>query len=83
MKRVTDGDELNRVNNRVWHCVSGSASMWNYVRNHVKARVWYHVENRARARVRDRVWYSVENHVWHRVGDRVEDRAKVHDVETY
>jgi len=55
MKRVTDGDELNRMHNHVWHGVVGSASMRNYVWSHVEDRVWYYVENRVRYRVAKRV----------------------------
>jgi hypothetical protein len=72
MKRFTDGDELNRMYNHVWHGGVGSASMWNYVRIHVENRVWYHVENRVRYRVGDRVL--------NRVAERVRERMGQHEA---
>ena len=77
MKRVTDGDEQNRMYNRVWYGMSGSASMRDYVWSHAENRVWYHVEDRVRGRVRDRVC----DRVYFRVADRVRERMGKHEVE--
>ena len=67
MKRITDGDVLNRMYNCVCHAMSDSASMWNYVWIHVENPVWNHVDNR--------VWHHVQNRVRHHVGDRVSDHV--------
>ena len=57
MKRITDGDELNR--------------MYNHVRYGMRDYVWSHVGNRARDRVRDRVAELVWTRVEGRVAERV------------
>ena len=85
MKRFTDGDEQNRMYNRVWYGMSGSASMRDYMRYHVEIHVDYHVENRVghhvENRVRHHVGDRVSDHVHLRVEDRVRERMGQHEVE--
>jgi RNase P protein component len=72
MKRITDGDVLNRIHNHVWHGVAYSASMGNYVWSHVGNHVQYHVG----VRVSNRVAELVRN----RVSERVRERMGQHEA---
>ena len=85
MKRVIDGNELNRTYSRVWYGVSGSASMRDHVRDHVQNRMRHHVQNRVwhhvGDRVRDCVWYPVGNRVRDRVAERMRERMGQHKVD--
>jgi len=81
MKRITDGDELNRMYNHGWHGVADSASMRNYVWSHVGNHVQYRVGDRVSNRVEELVWTHVSNRVWTRVSARVRDRVRGTRVE--
>ena len=81
MKRIIDVDELNRMDNHVWHGVAGSVSMRNYLWSHVGNHVQYRVGDRVSNRVEELVWTHVSNRVWTRVSARVRDRVRGTRVE--